>query len=274
MKVIPVVVQNVLNEYMALLNESLPKIVEGVYIQGSIALNAYVKDSSDIDFITVTNRQLLDEDIEVLSDIHKKIAEKHNNIEMDGVYIQWEDLGKMNADNHNFIIYNSGKLSSETYISPITWWILKTKGINILGQDRTLLTIEVSPSELTTYVAENMNSYWANRVERVKKSVKDLNDFSTDEINNEIEWSVLGLLRQYYTLKEQNIISKLGAGEYALQHVPAEWHKIIKEAINIRKGVMEDLFTSDQERINAALAFSTYLINYCNNHLIMKKVDV
>lgn len=273
MKKLPVVVQNILNEYMALLNEVLPMIVEGVYIQGSIALNAYMKDSSDIDFITVTNRHLLEEDIEVLSDIHNKIAEKHTNIEMDGVYIQWKDLGKMNADNQNFIIYNSGKLSSETYISPITWWILKMKGINFLGPDRTSLSFEISPSDLTTYVVENMNSYWVNRIERVKNSLKDLNKFSTEEITNEIEWSVLGLLRQYYTLKEQNIISKLGAGEYALQHVPAEWHKIIKESINIRNGIKENLFTSNQERIDAALAFSTYIINYCNNHLIKKKVD-
>ena len=273
MKELPVVVQNVLNEYFALLNEGLPKIVEGLYIQGSIALNAYVKDASDVDFITVTNRRLLEEDIEVLSGIHNKLTEKHINIEMDGVYILWEDLGKMNADNHFFPVYNSGELSFETYISPITWWILKTKGINFLGPDRTSLSFEISPSDLTTYVVENMNSYWANRVESVKKSVEDLKKFSTEEIKNEIEWSVLGLLRQYYTLKEHNIISKLGAGDYALQHVPTEWHKIIKEAINIRKGLKENLFTSNQERMDAALSFSTYIINYCNSHFIMKKVD-
>jgi hypothetical protein len=49
----------------------------------------------------------------------------------------------------------------------------------------------------------------------------------TDE---EIEWTVLGLL----TLRENDIISKLGAGEYALQQMQEEWHGITREAINIR----------------------------------------
>ena len=55
MRKIPVVVQIILNDYIALFHERLPNTLEGLYIQGSIALNAYVNDSSDIDFIAITN---------------------------------------------------------------------------------------------------------------------------------------------------------------------------------------------------------------------------
>ena len=58
---IPRIVDSVINEYITLFNEHLPETIEGLYIHGSIALNAYVEDSSDIDFITITNRALAEE---------------------------------------------------------------------------------------------------------------------------------------------------------------------------------------------------------------------
>jgi hypothetical protein len=67
---IPNIVNTVLEEYINLFNEHLPETIEGLYIHGSIALDVYVDDSSDIDFITLTNRRLIEEDLGVLSSIH------------------------------------------------------------------------------------------------------------------------------------------------------------------------------------------------------------
>lgn len=267
MQGIPIIVENVLNDYVDLVNERIPNMLEGVYIQGSIALNAYVKDSSDIDFITVTNRRLLEEEAEVLSEIHSRIAEKYRKPELDGVYILWEDLGKLETCDNVYPFYNGGELSYGVHFNPITWWLLKTKGINFIGPERTSLTFEIQSKHLVSYVTENMNSYWAQRTQRIENAIEDLINLPTEDIDNEIEWSVLGLLRQYYTIKEHEIISKLGAGEYGLLHVPEEWHLIIKEAINIRKGVKKGLFTSNQERTDSAIAFSKYIIKYCNSSL-------
>ena len=74
MSEIPTLVQKVLDEYIALVNERLPNTLEEVYLQGSIALGAYVENSSDIDFIGITNRRLLEADAVVLTEIHSKIA--------------------------------------------------------------------------------------------------------------------------------------------------------------------------------------------------------
>ncbi len=48
---IPQSVQHVLNEYIALVHEALPGLLTGVYLQGSLALNAFSPGLSDIDFI-------------------------------------------------------------------------------------------------------------------------------------------------------------------------------------------------------------------------------
>lgn len=270
MREIPVVVQTVLNDYIASLNELLPNTLEGLYIQGSIALNAYVNDSSDIDFIAITNRRLSGEEVEVLAEVHSMIARNYQKPEMDGVYIMWEDIGKIQTDDNIYPYYNDGKMSYVTYFDSITWWILKRYGINIVGPEPIELGFEVDSQHLISYVSDNMNTYWAKRVQTIDGSIEQLLQQPSEVIDVEIEWSVLGLLRQYYTLKEQSIISKLGAGEYGLQHLPREWHQIIKEAINVRNGVRSKFFTSDEQRIDMALRFSKYVISYCNSCLIQK----
>ena len=61
-----------------------------------------------------------------------------------------------------------------------------------------------------------------------------------------MEWSVLGMLRQYYTLSERSVVSKIGAGQYALTHLPPHWHPVIREALRIR--MKESRLQSDAAR--------------------------
>ena len=269
---IPSIVDTILKEYIALFNEHLPKTLEGLYIHGSIALNAYVDDSSDIDFITITNRSLTEKDSESLSYIHSIIAKKYKKPEMDGVYILREDLGKLYTHTHdynyNYPFYNNEKLRFGDYFNfnPITWWILKKKGVSIIGGIHPKdFQFEIQPQELLSYVLGNMNTYWVNRIQMIENSFGDFVELPTDEIDIEIEWSVLGLLRQFYTLKENDIVSKLDAGEYGLNQLPVEWYNIIKESMNIRNGVKSKIFNSDMERMDATLRFSKFLITHCNN---------
>jgi predicted nucleotidyltransferase len=69
------------------MHDRLPNMLEALYLQGSLALGAYVENSSDIDFIVITNRRLLEGDAIVLSEVHSKIANQYKNPELDGVYI-------------------------------------------------------------------------------------------------------------------------------------------------------------------------------------------
>ncbi|WP_203247712.1 aminoglycoside adenylyltransferase domain-containing protein [Sporosarcina beigongshangi] len=272
MNKLPIDVKIILDEYIVLFHTSLPNTLEGFYLQGSIALDAYVKDSSDIDFIAIINRRLSGGEAEILAEIHREIASTYPKSEMDGVYLMWEDIGILDAAEMNYPYYNEGRLSYGAYFNAITWWILKKHGINIIGPQPTALNFEIGPQHLVEYVVENMKTYWAGRIEKIEQAMENMYQFTTEEIDVEIEWSVLGLLRQYYTLKEHAIISKLGAGEYAMMHMPAEWHPVIQEAIDIRKGLDGERFVSDRERIDEALKFSKFLIDYCDRHLSFNKI--
>lgn len=266
---IPKVVDTILTEYINLFNEHFPGLVEGLYIHGSIALNAYVEDSSDIDFITVTKRRLTEEDSKALTFIHTTIADKYKKPEMDGVYALREDLGKLQNEN-KYAYYNNGELRFGDYFNfnPITWWVLKRNGITILGEELENVHFDVQPQQLSSYVLGNMNTYWSNRIQMAEASMDQLVNLPSGKIDFEIEWTVLGLLRQFYTIKEYDIVSKLDAGEYGLTQLPLEWHKIINEAMNIRKGIKTDIFSTELEKLDQTVRFSKFLIKYCNNSLV------
>jgi hypothetical protein len=272
MKGLPKTVTAVLQDYIGLLHDVLPDTIEGLYLHGSVALNAFVEDSSDIDFITIISRRLEHDELEILSTIHERISKKYKKPEMDGVYLLWEDVGLLynqdQSDVTEFPYYNNNKLLIGPYFNfnPITWILLKQRGINIIGPNPSLLDLEISPIQLKTFVLDNMNTYWAERVRLVEQSVEKLLNLSQEELDIEIEWTVLGLLRQFYTLKENGIISKLESGEYGLRHIPKEWHEIIREATNIRMGAKEKLFGSKKASIDSLVGLAIYIINYCNNN--------
>ncbi|MFD2444232.1 aminoglycoside adenylyltransferase domain-containing protein [Bacillus sp. CGMCC 1.16607] len=273
MNQIPSNVQTIINDYIRLFDEHLPNALEGLYLHGSIALNAYEGESSDIDFIAVTNRRLTEYDFENLSIIHKKIEIKYKS-EMDGVYILWDDIGKLHSINsvEHFLFYNDNELSYGPYFNfnPITWFLLKNKGINVLGPMPSTFQYSDKSLDIVSYVKENMNTYWASRITWIENSYEELIKLPSSQIEVEIEWSVLGILRQFYTLKENEIISKINAGEYGLLHTTAESHNIIKEAILIRKGEKKTLFHSNEERIQSFIRFSKNLIEYCNKHFSVR----
>ncbi|GAA2700603.1 hypothetical protein [Cytobacillus oceanisediminis] len=64
-------------------------------------------------------------------------------------------------------------------------------------------------NDLVSCTFENMNTYWASRIQKFEKSIEQLKYLPASLIDEEIEWTVLGLLRQFYTLRENNIISNL-----------------------------------------------------------------
>jgi Domain of unknown function (DUF4111) len=255
MRDLPIAVNDLLNKYMKLFNEYMSNQLAGLYLHGSLALDAFVEGSSDIDFIAVTHSRLTRSELEKAEEIHKIILDKYQFPEMDGVYITQNDLGKLGE----CYFFNNGKMNYGHFLNPVTWWLLKRKGIVFHGE---VPVIEINDNDLVSYTYENMNTYWANRIRTFEKSIDELAQIAESEIDKEVEWTVLGLLRQFYTLREKDIISKQGTGEYSLKHLPEEWHPIIQDAINIRKGEEDRNYARKLERIKETIKLSKYLINH------------
>lgn len=241
-----------------MIQQGLP--IAGLYIQGSIALDAFNERFSDIDFVAVLSRPCTEAEVQQLGQIHRQIAERYPRWQMQGDYLQGGDLGKVGEGVPPHPVYSDGKLNpADNHGSDlVTWWILKNRGLTILGPDAATLPFSVDWDLLISQMHQNMNTYWASFTKAPNRFIWMLTD-------NGFQWAVLGVLRQYYTFEEQAITSKTGAGQYGLTHLPAEWHRIIEEAVNLREQRTASLYRSKIGRAIDAVKFLRYVIALCNN---------
>ena len=248
-----------MDDYSVFMQDDLPRFLTGLYIQGSIALGAFNPGQSDIDFIAVVSRRAEQDDIARLTVVHQKLATLYPTLPLEGSYLQPSDLGKLEDSIEPYPYIHDGVLNPSGYhdINRVTWWLLKNRGITLLGTDSHDLDYEVDWEALSADTLHNLNSYWARYSDDPRRMVWLLSDYG-------IQWTVLGVLRQYYTFKERSIISKIGAGDYALQHLPAEWQRLIQEAINIRRQGYDSLYPLGVLRALDAYRFLKWIIRECN----------
>lgn len=252
---VPEAIRPLLHSYVKRLQHALPDGITTIYLHGSIALGAFDDSRSDIDTLVVLSRPATIQDLQALAALHQALAKAFPRWLLEVSYIQIADLGQaeekiaphpIHHDNH---LMPDGKFDT----NPVTWWILKHKGIALVGADPQSLPYIQEWDTLRTYIHRNMNRYWATYDTHLSRKL-------TLFMDTGIAWMVLGVLRQYYTLREQEITSKVGAGEYALQHLPADWHPLIHDALDIRQGRRPSRYASRFTRARAALRFLRYII--------------
>jgi len=255
---IPQPVQPVLNEYISLVNDALPGLLTGLYLHGSLALGAYDPGLSDIDFIAITSRHCTPGDIDALRVVHRTLIERYPQAQLEGSYLQWHYLGGSedtippHPHIHDGVVHASGYHD----INAVTWWVLKHRGIAVLGPSPQHFAIEIDWDDLLAKMHHNLNTYWPRFTSNPRRMAWLLDDYG-------IQWAVLGVLRQFYTFRERAITSKTAAGTYSLAHTPCRWHQLIKEAINIRMGTHASLYRFRIVRAIEARAFLQLIIAAC-----------
>ncbi|MEH2417029.1 aminoglycoside adenylyltransferase domain-containing protein [Nostoc sp.] len=256
---IPECIRPVLNDYLLLLRTELPGLIGGCYIHGSIALNAFNPYLSDIDFITILTRRAKTSEVKNLKAIHQKLKLSYPQWKLEGSYLQWEDVGRSQQEIAPYPYYHDSALYSAGYhdINLVTWWLLKHRGICLIGLPPENLAFTVDWNLLQTKMKENLNSYWVSWTRSPRKVAYLLTDSG-------IQWAVLGVLRLFYALREDEILSKTQAGRYGLVHLPPRWHQLIQEAINLREIRHGSSYRSKVSRAVEAVSFLRYLINVCN----------
>ena len=259
---LPKVVTPALESYIAQINHRLPGFLDGFYIVGSIALDEFNPHFSDVDFIAVTGHLATEQESKILYEIHQKVEVTYPHWKLSGVYLLPSDLGKQSREIGERIIFHDGKLDlqSDFEANPVTWWTLKNYGIPALGVDPSELSIPVDENYLVTWTLGNMNTYWKSWTRQPGKLITMLSDWG-------IQWTVLGVARQFYTVREKKVITKQRAGEYLLTIVPQKWHRIIKESIRIRTKSDDALYRSRIIRMLDAVKFINFIIQTSNDYL-------
>ncbi|MFD2615018.1 nucleotidyltransferase domain-containing protein [Paenibacillus gansuensis] len=250
--------------------EGRTTIVKSVYLYGSVALGDYIEGSSDIDFVAVLRESPSEEEVKLIAASHAQVEEEFPGTDIMGSYLLEQDLGEYPTEKSVLLTYYNRQLNADRTgadLNPITWWILKHHGVRVHGQELQF-SYNTDASMLVRYVKDNLNSYWAGKIVELE-TLRELADDAalegmTERLDEAVEWCVLGMLRQLYTIKEHGIKSKSAAGWYGLANLPERWHPLIKEAIHIKRLSPERLYSSNVQRLADLIALLRWIRDEAN----------
>ena len=83
-----------MEDYLRPVDAVAPRLIDGFYIVGSLALGDYQEQQSDVDFVALTTAELSCDQIGVLRSVHATLSAHGRHF--DGVYLTWGDLAQFN----------------------------------------------------------------------------------------------------------------------------------------------------------------------------------
>ncbi|GAA4435883.1 nucleotidyltransferase domain-containing protein [Phytohabitans houttuyneae] len=218
-------VDQVCARYLELADRHEPGLVEGLYLQGSVALGDYRAGVSDIDFVAVTT---LPPDPVAIRAVHAGLPRRPH---FDGLYVTWDDLRRDPAQAPPGVGVHERRVDPESRFerSLVTWHVLAQSGVAVRGPAVAEVGVFTDWPALAEATLRNLDEYWAPWLARAGRGPVGLTPWAAC-------WGVLGVARLRHTLAAGRVTSKTEAAGYALATAEPRWHRVIQEALRIRVG--------------------------------------
>src|SRR5262245_27263892 len=229
----PGLVEHVVEGYLRAADTEAPNLVEGLYLEGSVALGDFHPHSSDIDFVAVTAEPLTRGALFALERVHARLRRERPRPCFDGIYITWRDLRRVPSEVLPVAGSHEGRFlaGANGPPSPVIWHTVARHGVTCRGPKPTDLEISADVETLAAWTDENLDRYWGRLVRLASRmrgtwGLASLTTYAT-------VWIVSGVSRLHYTLATGEIASKEAACRHALIAFP-RWQRVIREALRIR----------------------------------------
>lgn len=212
----------------------LGKNLHSIYIHGSVALDDFSDDTSDIDFLVISNQTLGQCDFQKIHNLHNdlcKVNEWGSRIECS--YVTLDQFLSASRPSVERVYYNK-TLKWEKY--GYEWFIEKhiiaTAGILIHGQDLNLQNYILNENELRKVITEIILNTWSPLIDK-------LNELE----NNYIIYLVLTMCRIIHSMELGQIYSKSESAYYTMEKFKDNplTSKVIKESLDWTEGHVFDL---------------------------------
>ncbi len=250
---IPVEIQSLLSSYVNLLKCEFGDALVGVYIYGSVVTGYFKKEYSDIDFMTVINRNLNSSDVDIIQTIHRKLNKSNvYGYLLEGEYVNSNDI-KDGIPNGQYPYFAFGEFQGYVNLKSFAWFQLRERGIAYYGDDFCDLAGSISWDEVRAELLDRLNNYWP---EKINWKVLFFDRWQA--------LIVLSVCRVYYALEKKSTISKDGGGEYALTKLDSEWNPIIREALRIQNKSKNSYYKSKLKRFFDTRKFVRYVSGICS----------
>jgi Domain of unknown function (DUF4111)/Nucleotidyltransferase domain len=211
----------------------------GMYLYGSLAAGDFSPESSDVDFLVVTDDDLSGEQFESLREMHALIADAGGSkwaTELEGSYIPRRALRRYDPRDarHPHIDRGRGGLNIEQH--DVDWvvqrHVLHERGVVLAGPPVETLIAPVGPGELQRGVRELLRVWWVPMV----------SDPTRLRSPGYQRYAVLTMCRMLYTFRHGTVVSKPAAARWALATLDGRWQGLIRRAMaRPREAPPEDL---------------------------------
>jgi hypothetical protein len=216
-------------------DEIAPRTIEGVYVVGSVALDDWQSQGSDIDIIAIT-AEPADEDMAgALLTAHAVFAERCPSPTVDGPFLAWTDLTMSpQGVTRPWTLDGTFHHDAECFeLNPITWYTLATYGVRVRGPELNDLHIPIEREEMVRFVIDNSRSYWKVVHDQFLAAVNELR--TEDTLPSSVPvWCLLGACRMLYTAATGDVASKSAAGGWASEIVGEQHRAACKLAVSLR----------------------------------------
>jgi hypothetical protein len=203
----------------------------GMYLYGSLSGGDFDPESSDVDFLVVTEHELPEEMVVALGAMHARIRASGmawaNRLE--GSYIPRAAIRRYDPLNNRHPTlgadweYGIGE-HNETWV--IESVIVRERGVTLAGPPPATLIDPVSPDDLRATVCTILTDFWLRQT-----------------VGSPPEWlrprhyqafAILTMCRALYTLEHGTVPSKPVAAQWARETLPPPWPALIARALHWR----------------------------------------
>lgn len=252
---LPAEVEQTAMKYLAIIDERLPNRITGCYLVGSIALNDYIQGNSDLDFVSVCNSPLRDDELRQIESAHQDFH-RDNTPKLDGVYVTWQDLqSKPDGTRLPYFLGGNFENCHAFAANPVTWFILDRYPISLRGPEQP--KVYNREQELIVWCKNNLAGYWMRWIQNARRRLpRMLAPLPPDDL----AWGVLGVARIHATIKTTDIISKSAAGAYAIDAFDCRWESVIHDALAYHTGNNAARCINPLRRRNATVSFMEAVI--------------
>jgi predicted nucleotidyltransferase len=248
-------VNTLLHFMLARLQEVLGEELVGFYLYGSLSLGDFDPESSDVDFLIVTEHDITGKLLDDLRDMHAVIAASGLRYadHLEGSYIPRRALRRYDSQNATHpTIGVDWEFHVEWHGSN---WILERHivreyGIVVWGPPPDTLIDPVEPQEMRAAVCEKLRDFWSEQLSGPEwLHPRDYQAFA-----------LLTLCRALYTLSYGDVVSKPRAAAWACQALDPQWRPTIERALFWRRQHVQEKDMSE------TLAFLCYAVAYGLEH--------
>lgn len=217
---------DVLRELVAGVGEILADNFCGAYLQGSFAVGD-ADEHSDVDFIVVTQDELVDEQVDALQALHERLYALGSSWaqHLEGSYVPKNELRHVDESRLTWWYLDNGasELVKDNHCNTaVVRWSLREKGVVLAGPDPQTLIEPVSADELRSDVLIALREWadWLRTSPSYSRRAQGV--------------TVLSICRILHTFESGLVTTKREAGEWALGALSPEWASLVQEALDDR----------------------------------------